>query len=80
MIDVAKIGLQIELLKGEVLREAREVFDPEDIDLLAPKIQACKTAAELTILATRLRDIVESYADKQTADRFLIRIRKILTV
>ncbi len=80
VIDVAEIGLQITLLQDKVLREAREVFDHEDIELLAPKIQACETLSELTILSTRLRDIVESYADTQTADRFLIRIRKILTV
>ncbi|MEM7482761.1 MAG: hypothetical protein AAF481_16420 [Acidobacteriota bacterium] len=65
-------------MKGLFLREVRDLF-LRDADLIAPKVKACQSVTELSLLATKLRGIAESYADSDTADRFLTRVMSILS-
>ena len=56
----------------------RAVFD-QDAEALVPKVRACSSFAELTVMATRLRNIMAEYADPSTADAFLERASAILS-
>ncbi|MEM7051115.1 MAG: hypothetical protein AAF604_15710 [Acidobacteriota bacterium] len=68
---------RIKNLQSRMMGEVRDFFG-RDADLISPKVRACKSVAELTMLASRLRSVADSYGGAAEADRFLETLMTIL--